>query len=254
MKKDKRKSDKKLIITDEESRRIKNANKESRPCLKCLEPFLSDGKANRICPSCSEDNIKVGKIEGEFIGKKSRNGKIREQQSVALTLDTHLIKRLDVPLGHTSHLESLQLAAFTREWPVDWTHISDQDIVILDTHLIYKLADYILDTHLNLGLYRVHTGMAGGLDTHLVRSLIHKGRSWTHISLLIDGLDTHLSFGSLLFEGQRKRWAWTHISVLGLSIYHKKYPYTLDTHLSKSPRRSSLDTHLVSSSDLGQHI
>ena len=72
------KRDKKLTITDEESRRIKTANKEPRRCLKCLEIFSSDGKANRICPTCSESNIKIGKMEGENIGKKSRNGKIRE--------------------------------------------------------------------------------------------------------------------------------------------------------------------------------
>ena len=37
-------------------KKVRDENKIKRICLKCNEPFMAEGKFNRICPECTKVN------------------------------------------------------------------------------------------------------------------------------------------------------------------------------------------------------
>ena len=44
------------FLIDQEKKAKKSNNKKLRPCLKCLELFESEGKHNRKCDKCREED------------------------------------------------------------------------------------------------------------------------------------------------------------------------------------------------------
>ena len=60
-----RKKSKKLVVTNAGVKAIRTTSKKTRTCLKCRRTFPSNNIGNRICSTCAERNLKVGKREAE---------------------------------------------------------------------------------------------------------------------------------------------------------------------------------------------
>ena len=67
-----------LTATNEEAAILKRSkDQKMRICLKCNGSFLSSGKTHRICKTCSENNLRIGKREGQaFPGAHHRSKRL----------------------------------------------------------------------------------------------------------------------------------------------------------------------------------